>query len=229
MAVQSYIWVSALYAAITVAVISFIVRALLHRNDKKFRTVVLNEAGYPSLAIFQFLLWTIVIAFSYLMIYYLRIYFGLYDPPSTISANILILLGISTAVPIVSAGVGSVVYQGVHSTPELQKEHKWSSMLLENGRPSLARYQMFLWTWIGIGLYLVLLFSTVTSPAIEANPQLIDLPDIDPTLVVLMGLSQGAFIGGKLFPKGAIPGSQESADATLPTYTSRDAPPPEKK
>ena len=229
MAGLSYIWVAALYAVITVCVISFVVRTLLHRNDKKFRTIILNEAGYPSLAIFQFLLWTVVVAFSYLMIYYLRINSGLYDPPSTISTNILILLGISTAVPIVSAGVNSVVYHGSQSTPEIPTEYKWSTMLLENGKASLARYQMFLWTWIGIGLYIVILFYTVFSPATIANPQLLELPDIDPTLVVLMGLSQGAFIGAKLFPKGALQGQQEGGDATVAIYSSRDSPPEEKK
>ena len=229
MAGLSYIWVAALYAAITVAIISFIVRALLHMNNRKFRSISVNEAGYPSLAIFQFLLWTVVVAFSYLMIYYLRINSGLYEPPSTISTNILILLGISTAVPIVSAGVGSMVYKEDRSTPGIPIEHKWSSMLLENGRASLARYQMFLWTWIGIGLYTVILFSTVFSPATIADPSLLELPDIDPTLVVLMGLSQGAFIGGKLFPKGALPGQQEGSDATAATYSSRDTPPEEKK
>ena len=171
MAGLSYIWVAALYAAITVIVISFIVRALLHRSEKRFRTIILNEAGYPSLAIFQFLLWTVVVAFSYLLIYYLRIYSGLYDPPSTISTNILILLGISTAVPIVSAGVGSMVYKGDRSRPETPREHKWSSMLLENGKASLARYQMFLWTWIGIGIYIGILFFTVFSPATIADPR----------------------------------------------------------
>lgn len=229
MAGLSYIWVAAFYAAITVIIISFFVRFLLHKSDKKFRSIILNEAGYPSLAIFQFLLWTVVVAFSYLMVYYLRINSGLYEPPSTISTNILILLGISTAVPIVSAGVGSVVYKEDPSKPETPKVHKWSSMLLENGRASLARYQMFLWTWIGIGLYIAILFFTVFSPATLADPSLLELPDIDPTLVVLMGLSQGAFIGGKLFPKGAGPGQQEGGDATVASYTSRDQPPEEKK
>jgi hypothetical protein len=88
---------------------------------------------------------------------------------------------------------------------------------------------MFLWTWIGIGLYIVVLFSTVFSPATLADPNLLELPDIDPTLVILMGLSQGAFIGGKLFPKGALPGQQEGGDATVATYNSRDSPPQEKK
>jgi hypothetical protein len=229
MAGLSYIWVAALYAAITVIIISFVVRALLHRSDRKFRTIILNEAGYPSLAIFQFLLWTVVVAFSYLLVYYLRIYSGLYDPPSTISTNILILLGISTAVPIVSAGVNSVVYHEGKAKSETPKVHKWSSMLLENGKASLSRYQMFLWTWIGIGLYIVILFYTVTSPATVANPQLLDLPDIDPTLVVLMGLSQGAFIGGKLFPKEALQGGQEGREATRESYNSRDPHQEEKK
>jgi ABC-type lipopolysaccharide export system ATPase subunit len=41
-------------------------------------------------------------------------------------------------------------------------------------------------------------FALITKPGALQNVENLSLPDIDPTLVVLMGLSQGGYIGGKL-------------------------------
>ena len=97
-------------------------------------------------------------------------------------------------------------------------------MLEENEKPSLTRFQMFGWTWIGILIYIGILFSTVSTTLMDTQvvkimcqelqpnelgvccinivinhcKSLQFLPDIDPTLVILMGLSQGGYLGGKI-------------------------------
>jgi hypothetical protein len=96
-------------------------------------------------------------------------------------------------------------------------------MLEESKKPSLTRFQMFGWTWIGILIYIAILFSTVSTTLMDMqiarmyqqlqpneveytrlhcdNPlRKLTLPDIDPTLVILMGLSQGGYLGGKSLP-----------------------------
>lgn len=88
---------------------------------------------------------------------------------------------------------------------------------------------MFSWTWISIAIYLVILSSVVsevvnneinsaeqckiknstqstTDNQNNSNKELkcvtdLTLPDIDPALVVLMGISQGAYLGGKITMK----------------------------
>jgi hypothetical protein len=86
----------------------------------------------------------------------------------------------------------------------------WSSILLEGGSSSITRLQMFVWTWIGIFIYLTVFFGylyTLTLPDPPPPPpppplpnpyNEVSLPDIDPTLVVLMGISQGSFVAGKV-------------------------------
>jgi hypothetical protein len=106
-------------------------------------------------------------------------------------------MGISVAVPIVSSGVSRIKY--FSSTVTAVKEPPTplpplSTMLEENNKPALTRFQMFGWTWIGIMIYIGILFSTVGTISLTQ----LTLPDIDPTLVVLMGLSQGAYLGGKI-------------------------------
>lgn len=196
-----------------------------HPNIKTgFWDIIREQDWYPSLAIFQFLVWTFVIIFAFLGIYLFRIFGGVLEAPPSVPTNILALMGISVGVPIVSGGISRIRY---FSSATTVKEPPTplpplSTMLEENNKPALTRFQMFGWTWIGTLIYIVILFSTVgttlTDIVVDAstcqalqpneaeNSQLrrdksltcLTLPDIDPTLVVLMGLSQGAYLGGKI-------------------------------
>jgi hypothetical protein len=216
---------------ITVLVITLVVSKIVrnarrsHPNIKTGFWDIIREADwYPSLAIFQFLVWTFVITFAFLGIYLVRIFGGVLEAPPSIPLNILALMGISVAVPIISGGVSRIKY--FSSTVTAVKEPPsplppLSTMLEENNKPALTRFQMFGWTWIGIMIYIGILFSTVGTTLMDiedaricqtlqpneaeysqlhCNKPLTDLtlPDIDPTLVVLMGLSQGAYLGGKI-------------------------------
>jgi len=74
---------------------------------------------------------------------------------------------------------------------------------------------MFGWTWIGITVYLIILVSNVTENVDNGNFEELILPDIDPTLVFLMGMSQAAYLGGKIVTKqgmgitGVFPSKQK--------------------
>ena len=170
----------------------------------------------PSLSVFQFLLWTFGLMFAFIGVYLIRIFAGVSDTPQgPLPVYLLSIAGISVASPIVSSLISSFRYNSVQfyegdkppiqlSEPQindkeglLQTRSKPSlgEMLRENGKPTLSRFQMFAWTWIGIGIYLVVLFSKVLE--MSQSVQSLSVPDVDPTLVVLMGLSQVAFLGLK--------------------------------
>jgi hypothetical protein len=136
----------------------------------------------------------IVITFAFLGVYLVRIFGGVIEPPASIPVNILALMGISVSVPVISGGVSRIKYDTTSAVKELPPQLPPLSTMLENSKPALTRFQMFGWTWIGIIIYLAILFSWV---AIEPLTSL-TLPDIDPTLVILMGLSQGGYSGGKI-------------------------------
>jgi hypothetical protein len=204
----AWIWFSLVVAA---AIIYLIVRfgyiGLLNKADKHLLDVVYNTDNYPSLAKFQFLLWTFVIAWAFTWIWLMRLWGGQYGVPSfdIIPANILTLMGISVAVPITSGAIGSVKYQSLRQAGGKKKgvKHPLSTMLYEFEQPSLSRLQMLLWTFIGIFIYLITLYVFVISNL--DTPACLALPDIDATIVVLMGLSQGAYVGGKLVATGQGP------------------------
>lgn len=102
---------------ITIILITFVVSIIIrsarrsHPNIKSgFWDIIRGDDWYPSLAIFQFLVWTFIITFAFFGIYLVRIFGGVLEPPPSIPTNILALMGISVAVPIISGGVSRIKY-----------------------------------------------------------------------------------------------------------------------
>lgn len=167
------------------------------RPDRSILDSLRDEYWYPSLAITQFVIWTIIISWSYILIAILRIREGIIAYPETFPVNLLILMGISIVVPVASGKMTPLIYgQQETSRPRPEKLKPFGTMLMENGKPSLGRLQMSLWTLISVLVYLFILASTLLASMTDSS--MLVVPDIDITLVVLMGLSQGAYLGGKL-------------------------------
>jgi hypothetical protein len=172
----------------------------------------------PSLANLQLFMWSVIIVFAFLTVYLVRVSGGVFDPPTGIlPENILKILGISAVVPAASLGLNHNKYRDVHIASRsvaadpngtiaqrfahLKAHSGWSSILLEGGSSSITRLQMFVWTWIGIFIYLTVFFGYLYTLTLSSSPTQfneVSLPDIDPTLVVLMGISQGSFVAGKV-------------------------------
>lgn len=215
--------------AIIAMAISFVVTAILflivwkiiiRHKCKGFKTYfsdILRTADWdPSLSMFQFLVWTAVILFSFLGLYFVRVFSGVTESvQGGIPVNVLGLMGISIAVPLLSQyitsskkGPGTLT-----DAPPPEPRPSLSLMLYENNQPSLSRFQLFAWTWISIVIYLNVLFTQIHTNMSSAQNLL--LPDIDPTLLLLMGLSNFAFLGVKaqnnkmqitsIFPEMKIP------------------------
>ncbi|MEA2008390.1 MAG: hypothetical protein U9O54_04660, partial [Chloroflexota bacterium] len=66
-----------------------------------------------------------------------------------------------------------------------------------NGKTSLVKIQMLIWTLVSATIYLI----TFSHWLEEGSPEGYALPDIDGALLVLMGVAQGGYIGGKLTSK----------------------------
>lgn len=196
---------------------------ILKRENRVYRVwdLIRDGEGYPSLARFQFFIWTLIIIACFTTIVTLRMRTGLNLIPGQLPANLLILMGISTAVVPVSQEVSKDRYgQEAKSwrtlsegaLEKLKKDKPLRGMLLENGKPSFTRFQMFSWTLLSVFFYILGFAAVVntfhveyfahlalgeTELAIEVAKSLA-LPEIDQTLVFLMGLSQGGYVGGKI-------------------------------
>ncbi len=164
-------------------------------RQKSLRSIILDEHGFPTLSKFQFLLWTLVVSFAFLSIQITRIVITDYTADSeylikNIPENLLAMMGISVAVPIIN----SKASKKTTSKQDDKTPPSFGAMFYNNqGNLDLASLQMFMWTVIGILIYLYIVFDQFTI----LDARYLFLPDVSPTLLILMGLSQGAYLGSK--------------------------------
>jgi hypothetical protein len=206
-------------AIIAIVVVTLVARRIIRKlqspkyptHKSNFFDIIRGQDMVPSLSVFQFLLWTYVLMFAFIGVYFVRIFGGVSDPPQgPLPVYLLAITGISVTTPIVSSLISSYRFSSVQSyddssqdagsedreeAPPPAKRPAFGEMLRLNEKPTLSRFQMFAWTWISIGIYLSVLFSVIGETS--TSVQNLSVPDIDPTLVVLMGLSQVAFLGLK--------------------------------
>ncbi len=160
---------------------------------------IIREADYyPSLARLQFVLWTFTVTFTLLSIYL----FMLWNNTlcwSDIPQNILALMGISAGVPVVSTVISREKYRSSISGTLPCKENvpALSTMLLEHSKPTLGRYQLFIWTIISIIVYLGIFFVQIAGISTAGALAKMELADIPLPLLALMTTSQGAYLGLK--------------------------------
>ncbi len=156
-----------------------------------------GDDGLPSSSQFQFMLWTLVVIFSYITIYAARAQMGEYGAITEIPVNLLILMGISSFALLGSRSITS--YQLSSGTASIKKDRrpvKGSSfkhiICDDEGKPALNKLQMIAWTYIAIAIYIILVVKQVGSGELPV------LPDVDGSLLVLMGISQGTYLGKRL-------------------------------
>jgi hypothetical protein len=173
-------------------------------DSSKFGDILRSNNMDPSLSVFQFFLWTIVLMFSLFSIYLIRILGGVTEAiPGPPPVMLFALTGISFATPSVSSFISSIRYpktddpETVRTLEGSDRDVRppWGEMLREFGKPSLSRFQMFGWTWISIAVYLFIYGGEIMRDS--NNVINLSIPDVFPILVALMGLSELVFLGAK--------------------------------
>ncbi|MCP4132690.1 MAG: hypothetical protein GY754_17120 [bacterium] len=162
---------------------------------KKFEFLVTlfkdTSTNTYSLSKCQAFAWTILLCGCY---FYQVIGTGLILGFSKIPAfntSLLVLMGISYGGLVTAKGIG---FKQPKNDPH-KTQSRLSDLISENGEISLPRMQLFLFTIITIIVYLYIL----TGADVIRN----GLPDIPASLLSLMGISQGGYLGGK-FVKDSI-------------------------
>jgi hypothetical protein len=175
--------------------------------------LAMGEDGHLSTSKFQFLLWTIVFAYAYVMLEVARIFFkqdvgGIGYLPH----NVLIAMGFSVTTAVgAHAIVVSYASNGKLNKPPGnpagigQAKVALSDLILnDDGEPDLSKVQMLLWTIVAAGIYLfqahhgIGAFAACDATTAANNTNPCTFPDVDAALMVLMGLGQGAYLGGKI-------------------------------
>ena len=147
--------------------------------------IVTSEDNCYSLSRFQIYIWTVwvVIAFVAMAFYYCSF--------PTIPNNLAILMGINGLTTVLSTSISNrkktITRQ---SSPSFYRD----IFLDQNGTLDLPRTQMFIWTIVILTTHIYIFWHHYYS----GSPS---LPDVDSGLLILMGVSNGAYLGVKATDK----------------------------
>ena len=157
--------------------------------------------GRPSSSKFQWLFWTVIVLFSYVVLYVTRARFGYDEGMAEIPTNVLYAMGLSAMTLTAAKGVtvGYVNSGRLTKTEATTAEDRSISRLLtdDSGNPDLTKIQMMAWTLLTGAIYLSRVMQ-LTYANIHRDADLLQMPDIDKSLMLLMGLGQGTYLGKKV-------------------------------
>jgi len=183
--------------------------------------LVIGEDGQPSTSKFQMLVWTAAVVFGFLAIYQVRFSAGYLEDLPDVPNNLLIAMGISvvTAVSAKSIAVSSQAKSdaaaataaaaappAAPAAPAAPAPPSQSGIFSDDtGTPDLGKVQVVLWTVIAVGVFLSRVFALIQhahcppfDPKVGEAACTLGLPDIGQTLMILMGLGHGAYLGKKI-------------------------------
>jgi hypothetical protein len=180
--------------------------------------LVMGADGRLSTSKFQFFVWTAVVVFVYALLFWYR---GKTDAISSIPQNVLIAMGLSIVTAVGAKGITvSYLNSGSISKPASDQPGgttDLSALVTRDGSsaPDLTKIQMLIWTVIAVAVYLHTVYYSLSKYRTCAAKDCV-FPDIDTSLMVLMGLSQGAYLGNKLVAAGSPQVSTLSPAVGLP-------------
>jgi hypothetical protein len=175
----------------------------------RIKEVFAGFDGFGSTSKLQWFLWLVAVLFGYVAIWVLRAEQGDYTVVSDIPVNILTVLGFSTGTAAAAKGITAGYIQAGKVAKTAGPAAKTAGpgnttsattggiFQDDSGGPELAKIQMIAFTLIAIGIFLASVFHQIAIGDIKDG-----LPNIDSSLLVLMGISQGGYLGKKLVTFG---------------------------
>lgn len=175
--------------------IFFIILLILYQK-KPIPWIYRGYDGATSTSKVQFFVWTIAALYAYLVII-LDAYFnhGVTEMAPAVPQNLILAMGLSAITTLAAKEVTSSYSEKGHVRKD--GEIKGGIFLNDDGYPDLSKIQLMAWTFIGIGIFILKVLNSV----LESSNIPSSLPDIDATLLALMGIGQGAYVGKKIATK----------------------------
>lgn len=163
----------------------------------QLRRLVDGTDGRASTSKFQWLAWLVVVAFSYSVLWVLRAKQGDWSAISNVPVNLLTVLGFSTGTAALARGITAGYVQSGRLVQPPPGSAKSGLVQDDSGAPDLSKLQIMAFTLIAIGIFVATLIHQIVS-----NPVITTLPNIDSSLLVLMGISQGGYLATMLVTFG---------------------------
>lgn len=205
---------------------AFWVAYRLGARSWRFWHLAIGRDRRYSTSLFQGLVWTVVVLGCYLAIWFARVHVGTTGDLGPVPQNVLAAMGLSLGTAATAAGITSrnVRQQRDRRLTAPDEELTLGHLILDdNGRPSLAKAQLMAWTAVAVGIYVVSTVDAVGRTLAATSPAALPpLPDIESTLLLLMGIGQGAYLAVKAVATPDAPGQPA---APSPSATSSPSAP----
>jgi hypothetical protein len=170
-------------------------------------TLFIGADGRPSTSKLQMVVWTAAVVFSYLAVSWARYRLGIHGPLPPLPVNLLIAMGVSGATAVSAQAIAVSSAANAPAVPAAPPVATPLGMVYpaapaaiaqsgiiadDSGGPDIGKIQVVIWTMIAVGVFL---FKVVRSINLGSAG---GLPDIDTTLVILMGLGHSVYLGKKI-------------------------------
>jgi hypothetical protein len=189
----------ALVLGLATIVVLYIIAAVMNHSPNPMKLVD-GKDGKASTSKFQWAVWLVVILFAYVFLWFIRTRQGNWEATSKIPANLLTVLGFSTLTAVAAKGIvvgytgaGSLAKGDATDPATGTASPKGGLLADDDGTPELAKIQMVAFTFVAVGIFLYDVYHQAKGSHPAAK-----LPNIDSSLLVLMGISQGGYLGKKL-------------------------------
>lgn len=200
-------WSLLLGLAATILLVLFSNNILKKCTDVKGGLFIGFDNRYSNSKV-QMVIWTFLVVFSYLTIYAERALATLLTNLSfssliDIPENLGIVMGISAGSFVGAKAITSAKASAGVIANERGNNPSLTDLITNNSKTiDLGDAQMFIWTLIAMGIYLVnvLRMWWFLDPSVEFS-----LPNVDSTLLILTGVSQAAYVGKKLVTRDEKP------------------------
>ena len=138
-----------------------------------------------SLSLFQMVFWFTLVIVAYVFVWMIN------DELDTITESVLALIGIGAATAIGAAMIDKNKEQKATAIPDVPSRGFLKDVLSDADSISLHRFQMFVWT---------LVLGVIFIASVYKN---LSMPEFSTTLLGLMGISSGTYLGFKVPEKTA--------------------------
>jgi hypothetical protein len=177
-------------------IVLWLIMRLFTRGQFSFGRLVEGTDGRYSTSKFQAALWALALIAGYVAIYVARSLKGEVQFTIEVPANLLLLSAASAgtfvgAKVITEAGLQS----GRVSKPPAADAKAGDLVNDDSGNTELGKFQLVAWTLIAVSIFLFTIHqSLVAYFAPDSSFLLRSIPDVDTTLLALMGISQATYL-----------------------------------
>ncbi len=195
--------------------------------------ILIDTRGRYSLTHFQLVVWTLAIVSLISGVFFGRLWDGVANPLGfTIPGQVLGLLGISVASAVTATAIkvtkdatssASIAASGQADPARLaqiflQEEGDYADKVID-----ITKFQNFAFTLVLVVAYVFLTIHAISQA--KTASAFTGLPTLSGTFLILVGISQAGYVGGKLAPRTGVPAGMTMANRTVRPTALRAAEP----